>query len=162
MTANNSTTINIVLFLFQIWKSYIISTINPRSQCLERGRKIFCATYHFETKSFKTVQRKFYRKFNLTIIHRKAKFIVGYTNVNPKGQLPTSTRRQKIPYLAGTWLQDILSMWMQWEILSKGVRKSPHQRRSPELGLKRALLDKVNQFLPLSSGLNFLKWYDSF
>ena len=39
--------------------------------------------------------------------------------------------------------------------------KSP-RRRSQKLGLSRALLEKGNQFLPLSSCLIFLKWYDCF
>ena len=45
------------------------------------------------------------------------------------------------------------------------VRISPRKslrRHSQELGLSRALLNKVNQFLSLSSGLTFLKWYDCF
>ena len=45
------------------------------------------------------------------------------------------------------------------------VGKSPKKslrRHSQKLGLSRALWDRVNQFLPLSSGLTFLKWYDWF
>ena len=51
-----------------------------------REGKIFCVTNYLATKSFKTVQAKFRRKFNLTIIPRKAKIIVGYTNFKPQGQ----------------------------------------------------------------------------
>ena len=45
-----------------------------------REEKIFYTTTYLETKSFIIVQAKFCRKFNLTIIPRKAKFIIGYTN----------------------------------------------------------------------------------
>ena len=48
-----------------------------------REEKIFCIAY-LETKSFKTVQAKICRKFNLTLIPRKAKFVVGYTNFKPQ------------------------------------------------------------------------------
>ena len=37
-------------------------------------------------------------------------------NVNKKAENPD---------LAGSWQQDVLTMWMQWEILSEGVRKRP-------------------------------------
>ena len=43
------------------------------------------------------------------------------------------------------------------------VGRSPRKffrRRSQELDLSRTLYDKVSQFLPLSPGLTFLKWYD--
>ena len=41
---------------------------------------------YLEIKSFKIVEAKFCRKFNLTIIPRKAKFIIEYTNLKPQGQ----------------------------------------------------------------------------
>ena len=62
---------------------------------------------------------------NLTFIPRKAKFIFEYTNFQPQGQLTTSTRRQQISDLAGSWLQDVLTMLMWWEILLEGVGKIP-------------------------------------
>ena len=43
-----------------------------------------------------------------------------------------------------------------------GNPKKSLRRCSQELGLSRALLDKVNQFLLLSSSLTFVKWYGSF
>ena len=52
-----------------------------------KEEKIFCVTTYLETKSFKTVQAKFHREFNLTTITRKTKFIDGYTNFKPQGQL---------------------------------------------------------------------------
>ena len=48
--------------------------------------KIFCVTINLAAKSFKAVQAKFHRKFNLTFIFKKAKFIVGYTNFKPQSQ----------------------------------------------------------------------------
>ena len=41
-------------FLFQIWKLYNITTINPRSQWLGQEWKIFCVTTYLETKPLKT------------------------------------------------------------------------------------------------------------
>ena len=55
--------------------------------------------------------QNFAGSLTLTIIPRKAKFIVGYTNFKPQD-------------LAGSWLQDVLTIWMRWEILSELVRKS--------------------------------------
>ena len=67
----------------------------------DKKRKIFCLTTYLETKSLKDMPAKFPRKYSLTSIHRKAKFIVGYTNFKPQGHLATSIRGQKIPNLAG-------------------------------------------------------------
>ena len=43
-----------------------------------------------------------------------------------------------------------------------GSSKKSLRRSSQELGPSRKLYDRPNQFLPLSSGLTFLKWYDCF
>ena len=86
VTANKFTTNNVVSFLFQIWKLYIITTIDPWSQCLGQESKIFFVTPYLETKSFKTMKAKFCRKFNSTIIPWKVKFVVGYTNFKLRGQ----------------------------------------------------------------------------
>ena len=51
-----------------------------------REEKIFWVSTYLETKSFKTEQVKFHKKFNLTIIPRKVKFIDEYTNFKPQGQ----------------------------------------------------------------------------
>ena len=51
---------------------------------IQEKKKIFYFTIYLETKSFKTEQAKFQRK--LTIIPRKAKFIVWYTNSKPQGR----------------------------------------------------------------------------
>ena len=57
---------------------------------ITRVEKYFCVSTYLEAKWFKTVLTKFRRKFSLTIIPRKAKFIVGYTNVKPQVQLTIS------------------------------------------------------------------------
>ena len=41
--------------------------------------------YLFGEKSFKTMQTKFCKKFNLTITSRKVRFIVVLTNFKPQG-----------------------------------------------------------------------------
>ena len=74
---------------------------------LNKRGKIFCITY-FETKSFKTELTKFRRKFNLTIILWKAKFIVGYRNFKPQGQK----------------MQDLLTMWLWWDSIGRSPKKS--------------------------------------
>ena len=51
------------------------------------------------------------------------------------------------------------------DAVRNSVRRSPKKsprRRSQELGLSHALLEKVNKFLLFSSGLTFLKGYDCF
>ena len=50
-----------------------------------RDEKIFCVIIYLETNSFKTVQAEYRRNFNLAIVPRIAKFIVGYTNFKPEG-----------------------------------------------------------------------------
>ena len=51
------------------------------------------------------------------------------------------------------------------DMVRDSIEKNPKkslQRRSQELCLSRILFDIVHQFLPLSSGLTSLKWYDCF
>ena len=50
VTSNNSKNDNVVFVLFQIWKYYAISTINPRSQCIEQERKTILYHYLFRDK----------------------------------------------------------------------------------------------------------------
>ena len=53
---------------------------------LDKRGKIFGVITYLETKLFKIVQAKFCKKFSLTIIPRKAKFIIEYTNFKLQGQ----------------------------------------------------------------------------
>ena len=59
-----------------------------------------------------------------------------------------------------TWKFSMLFLyivWDDWPIFMISLR-----RHSPKVGLSCTLLDKVNQFLPLSSGLTFVKRHDCF
>ena len=70
-----------------------------------RGGQIFCLTSFLETKSFKTVQAKFHRKFNVSKYPPPQKSQIYrwvHKNFKPQGQLTTSTKRQKIPDPAGS------------------------------------------------------------
>ena len=65
MIANNSTTNNVVFFFVSDLK--IVYDKNYKSSITmpwTREEKIFCIAVYLETKSFKTVQAKFCRKFN--------------------------------------------------------------------------------------------------
>ena len=44
---------------------------------MDKSGKIFCLTTYLETKSFKTVQAKFCRTFNLTITPEKPNLSLG-------------------------------------------------------------------------------------
>ena len=69
-----------------------------------------------KTKSFKTLQAKFCRKFNVN----------NHPQEKPNLWLGTRiSRHRKIPDLVGSWLQDVPTIWMRWEILSEGVWKRP-------------------------------------
>ena len=104
--------------LFQIWKEYIIKTINPWSQWLAQEKKIFCVNTYLETKSFKTVQANFRWKFNFKNYPKKSQI---YRWVHTFQAIIFN------PDLTGYWLQVVLTMCMQWEILAEGVRKSPSE-----------------------------------
>ena len=59
-----------------------------------REDKVFCVTTYLERKSFKTVQANFAGSLTLTIIPRKANFIIGYTNnLNKKPVNPKSSKK---------------------------------------------------------------------
>ena len=51
LTTNTSTTNNVVLFFFQIWKYYTFTTINPLSQCLRQERTKNLRHYLFGDKN---------------------------------------------------------------------------------------------------------------
>ena len=59
-------------FLFQTWKWYTITTINPQSQYLGQETKNICIITYLETESFKTVQAKVRRKFNFNNYPQKS------------------------------------------------------------------------------------------
>ena len=121
-------------------------------------RKIFCVTY-LKTKSFKTMQAKFLRKFKFKNYPQKKNWVHKFqamgsvNNLNEKRENHRSVRKLKAR------CPEIV------DAVRNSLGRSPKKsfwRRSLELGLSRAMLDKVNQFLSLSSGLTFLKWYDWF
>ena len=96
MIANNSTNNNVFFFVSDL---KIVNYNNYKSLITilwTREEKIFCVTTYLETKSFKTVQAKFSRKSNFTIIKK------------PKLSLSTqisSHRVSKQPQLEGRKFQ---------------------------------------------------------
>ena len=129
---------------------------------MTREEKIFCITTYLETKSFKTVWGKFHRKFNFNnypqknqIYHYVHKFQVtkSVNNLNKKSENLRSGRK-----LMSRRPDNVDAVR---DSVGRSLKKSLW-RHSQELGLSHAQLDKVNQFLPKSSGLTFPKWYDCF
>ena len=49
-----------------------------------------------------------------TTIPWKAKFINGHIYFELKDQWASLARSQKHPVLAGSWVEELLSIWMQW------------------------------------------------
>ena len=120
-----------------------------------RGEKVFCVTIYLETKSFKTVQAKFRRKFNSTIITRNLWV--------HKFQATGSSKLQQEGRKSQMWQE--VDCKMSWQCVRDSVggsSKKSIQRHFQEHGLSRTPEDKVNQFLPLNSSLTFLKRYDCF
>ena len=101
-------------------------------------------------KSFKTVLAKLRWKFTYCWIN-KFQPTRSVNNLNKKAENPRSGRKLTVRCLDNV------------DVVRDSVGRSPKnslRRRSQEFGLSRALKDKFNQFLTLSSGLTFLKWYD--
>ena len=92
-------------------------TIKQRNQGKE---KIFCVTY-LETKSLKTAQAKFCRNFNNYPL--KSQIHHGVHKFQAMGSVNNPNKKAENPDLAGCWLKDVQTMWMQWEILLEGLRK---------------------------------------
>ena len=112
----------LITLLIIILCSFFVSVTMP----LTREEKIFFINYLRQNHS-KLCEQNFAGSLILTIIPRKTKFIIRYSNFKPQSLYTTSTRRQKIPDLAGSRHQHVLTMWMWWEILSERVRKSPSE-----------------------------------
>ena len=121
--------------------------------------KIFCLTTYLETNSFKAVQPKFRRKFNFKNYPQKRQIYRWVLKFQATGSVNNLNKKEEIPNLAGSWLQDVLTMWIQWEILWEGDQKVLPKKFPKTWSF---MCTVVNQFLPLSSGLTFLKWYDCF
>ena len=160
MTANNN---NVVFFFVSnlkivYYNKYYSSITIPWT----REKKISCVTTYLKTKSLKTVQAKFHRKFNFNnypqksqIYHWIHKFqaTVSVNNLKKKAENSISDRKlmAKCPDNMDVVRDSV------WRNLKKSL-----QKHSQELSHLHALEDKGNQFLPSSSGLTFLKWYDCF
>ena len=89
---------------------------------------------------------KFIQASNLSLAtqissHKFLPFCCGYL---------TATKRQKILDLAGSLLQDVLTIWMPWEILSGGVTPKTFPRTL-------SFIDTLNK----SQSISPLIWYDT-
>ena len=115
-----------------------------------REEKYF-ASLNWRQNHSKPCSQNFVGSLTLTIIPRKAKFIVGYTNFKlqgQKGENPSSGGKLTVRCSNNV---DAVR-----DSVGRSLKKSL-RRRSPKLGISGELLDKVNKFLHLSSGLTFLK-----
>ena len=149
-TANNSTKI-MCFFGFRFENSIQLILDHKRG-------KIFCVTSYLKTISFKTVQAKFCRKFNFNNYPKKSKIYRWVHIFQATRTVTTSTRKQKIPDLGGTWLQDVLTMWMQWKILLEEVWKSSSEDVPKNLVFHVHCRIKSLNFCP--SHLVWLFWND--
>ena len=95
---------------------------------------IFGVTTYSETKSFKTVQAKFRSKFNFDNYPQKSQIYPWIHNFQDTGTLKSLNKKTEIPNLAEYWQQDILTM--------RSPKKSP-RRRSQELSLSHASLQRI-------------------
>ena len=108
MTANNSITNYIVLF----------------HNVLDKIRTYFSRHFLFEEKNHsKLFKQYFQRSLTLTIstisqIYRRVNIFQSTESVN------NLNKKAENLDLAGSWLPDVMTMWMQWNILLEKVRKS--------------------------------------
>ena len=106
---------------------------------MDKRGKIFCVTF-LETKSFKTVQAKFHRNFNYSqksqIYHWVHKFQAtgSVNNLNKKAKNPRSGRKLNAKYPDNV---DVVR-----DSVGTSLKK-PLQRRSQELGLSHAPLQRI-------------------
>ena len=122
---NSSINNNVVFFFLSDLKIvYYNNYYNSITMRWTREEKYFASLLIWRQNHTKLCKQNFTGSFNSTITPWKAKFIAGYSNFKPQGQKTTSTRRQNISDLTGSRLQEVLTMWMLWEILLEGVRKS--------------------------------------
>ena len=105
--------------------------------------KIFCVTLYLETKSFKTAQAKFRRKFNFNnypqksqIYHwvRKFRATGSVNNLNKKSENPKSGRK-----LTARCPDNVDAVR---DSVGRNLKKSL-RRRCQELGLSRASLQRI-------------------
>ena len=127
-------------------------TINSRSQCLGQERKNIWRHNVLGDKIIQNCAREIRRKFNLnnhpqkSLIYRWVhKFLAtgSVNNFNKKAENSRSDRK-----LTARCHDNVDAVK---DSVRRSLKKSP-RRRSEELGFSRGLLNKDNQFLPLSSG----------
>ena len=81
----------------------------------------------------------------------KDKFINWHENFKLQDQCTSSVRSQKHPGLAGSWVQELSSVWMQWKNMLERVKKKSIRRCSGELGLSVHVLQSRESWQGSSS-----------
>ena len=87
--------------------------------------RIFCITTYLVTRLFKTVQAKFCRKFNFNNYSQNSQISRSVHKSQSTGSVNSLNKKAENSRSRRSWLQDVLRIWMQCEILWEGVRKSP-------------------------------------
>ena len=119
VTANNPWNNNVVFFFcFRFEDSLPYQLLILDHNALDKRQKFFGVTSYWGRKSLKTVQEKFCRKFNFNNHPQKSQIYRWVFKFQATGSVNNLNKRAENPVLAGSWLQDVLTIWIRWEILS--------------------------------------------
>ena len=105
--------------------------------------KIFCVTTYIETKSYKTVQTRFRRKFNFNTYPGKSQIFLWYRNFQIYGTVNKRSKKLENPS-SGRKLSARSADNVEASRVSVGrSSKKSIRRRSSELGISRSSLHRI-------------------
>ena len=105
--------------------------------------KIFCVTTYIETKSYKTVQARFRRKFNFNTYPGKSQIFLWYRNFQIYGTVNKRSKKLENPS-SGRKLSARSADNVEASRVSVGRSpKKSIRRRSSELGISRSSLHRI-------------------
>ena len=118
VNAYNSTNNNVVFFFALDLKILFYNNYQSSiTMSWAREEKTFYVTTYLETKSFKPVQVKFCRNFNLNSFPQTRQIYRLIHTFQATGSVSNLKTKAENP-MVGSWLQDVRTMWMWWELLS--------------------------------------------
>ena len=112
--------------MFQIWKSYIITTINPRSQCLEQERKNYFASLLIWRQNHSKLS-KYMQPINMIMIYywdqklKKIKLHVLKTDIITIKNTEWMFLAQRMIFFTGRDQYDRYCVWLSYKLLSLSV-----------------------------------------
>ena len=143
MEVNNSANVNDIILCFSGLIENRIKFHLIKEMVWSIERKAFCLTLYLETKSLKTVQVRYRRRFNFNNFPHKFQISRLVKTFNDTGILIKSTKKGQKSTSGRKLTARSQKMSTQWEILLGWVQKKSLLGRSQELSLSLSSINRI-------------------